>query len=197
MKTSILKKASLTLFSAALLALTSCSTPEGTEVVTTIETPDGAIIVDKLTTTATVTAMDPVKRKLTLALPGGGKTTYKAGPEVVNFAQIQVGDRVKATVTEEVAVFIGDSAPPAAMAGQGVALAPVGDKPGGIMVDTALLAVNVTAVDAKKHKVSLQLPDGTVKKVKVGKKVDLSTLRPGDHVMVQMGEGLAISVEQP
>ena len=187
----------LALLPAAILTFTACSTMEGVEDTTVIETADGAIIVDTFTTTATVTGIDSAKRKVTLVSPGGSKSTYTAGPEVVNFAQIRVGDQVKATVTEEAAIFIGSGAPPSAMAGAVVALAPVGAKPGVGLVETAQVTVKVTAVDAKNHKVTFQLPDGTTKKVKAGKKVDLSTLHPGDNVTMQVSEGLAITVDKP
>ena len=75
-----------------------------------------------------------------------------------------------------------------------MALAPLGAKPGGVMVDTSRVTAKVTAVNAKTHKVTFQLPDGTSKTVKVGSKVDLSKVQPGDDVTVQMGEGLAITV---
>ena len=134
---------------------------------------------------------------MTLVSPKGTKSTYVAGPEVVNFAQIRVGDQVRATVTEEVAIFIGSGAPPSAMVGAGVALAPVGAKPGGVVVETTQVTVKVTTVDAKSRKVTFELPDGTTKTVKVGKKADLSAVRPGDNVTVQVSEGLAITVERP
>ena len=197
MKTSSIQWAGIALLSATMLAFTSCSTTDGTEEVDLIETPDGAIIVDTFTTTATVTAIDAAKRKVTLVFPSGSKTTYKAGPAVVNFAQIQVGDQVKATVTEEAAIFIGQGAPPSAKVGAGVALAPVGAKPGGEFVETAQVTAKVTAVDAKKHKVTLQFPDGSTKKVKVGKKVNLAAVPIGTDVTVQVSEGLAITVAKP
>ena len=197
MKNQVFYCTSATLLLAGMFALTSCSTPGGTEDVAAIETPDGAIIVDTVTGTATVTGIDPATRKVTLVTPGGSKTTYKAGPEVVNFNQIQVGDQVKVKVTEEAAIYIGSGAPPSAMAGAGVALAPVGYKPGGAFVDTAQVTAKVTAVDTKKHKVTFELPDGGTKKVKVGKKVNLAAVRPGDTVTVQLSEGLAIWVDKP
>lgn len=181
-----------------LLAFAACSTaPEGTENITVIETADGAIIVDTFTTTATVTGIDRAKRKVTLVTPGGTKSTYQAPPEMVNFDQLRIGDQVRATLTEEVAVFIGSGAPPSAMAATGVALAPVGAKPGGVLVDTSQVTAKVTAVDAKSRKVTFQLPDGSSKQVKAGKKVDLSAVRPGDNVTVQVSEGLALTVERP
>jgi hypothetical protein len=179
---------------AAFVVFSGCSTTPGAEEVTTIETPEGAIIVETFSTTATVTALDAATRKVTLAFPNGKKTVYKAGPEVVNFQQIQVGDQVKATITEEAAIFIGQGEPPNEMAAAGVALAPVGYKPGGVFVDTAKVTAKVTAVDAKHHKVTLQFADGSTKKVAVGKKVNLSAVPVGTDVTVQVSEGLAISV---
>jgi hypothetical protein len=195
---NIFKPITLALVPAVILALTACATKmEGVEQTSVIETADGAIIVDTFTTTATVTAIDAAKRDVTLVTPGGSKTVYRAGPEVVNFAQIRIGDQVKAVVSEEVAIFIGSGVPPSGMAGTGVALAPVGAKPGGVIVDTKQVTVKITAVDPGSRKVTFQLPDGTTKTVKAGKQVDLSSVRPGDNVTVQVSEGLAITVERP
>ena len=196
MNNIIIKLATQVFLLAAILIVTSCATPKGTVDITAVETPEGAIIVETFTTTATVKTIDAPKRKLTLVFEGGSKSTYKAGPEVVNFGQIQVGDKVTATVTEEVAIFIGSGAPPSEMTATGVALAPIGSKPGGVLVDTEQITVKVTAVDTTKHKVTFQLPDDTTKTVKVGKKVDLSNVRPGDNVTVEVSEGLAITVEK-
>jgi hypothetical protein len=196
MNNVIIKIAALALLPAAILMFSSCATTKVPVEIIAIETPDGAIIVETITMTATVTAINVAKRKVTLVSPGGSKSTYKAGPEVVNFGQIQVGDQIKAVVTEEVAIFIGSGAPPSAMTGTTVTLAPVGAKPGGVLVDTAQVTVKVIDVDAAKHKVTFALPDGTTKTVKVGTKVDLSTVRPGDNVTVQVSEGLAITVEK-
>ena len=199
MKTRTLKWAGSSVLAATLLAFTSCSTtPEGTEAVTEIETADGAIIVDTFTMTATVTGIDAAKHKVTLMTPNGKKSTYTAnGPEAVNFSQVQIGDQVKAKVTEDVAVYIGHGAPPSAVAGAGAALAPVGAKPGGVLVETMQVTAKVTSVNTKTHKVTFALPDGTTNQVKAGKKVDLALVHPGDNVTVQIGEGLAITVEKP
>jgi 2-polyprenyl-3-methyl-5-hydroxy-6-metoxy-1,4-benzoquinol methylase len=178
------------------IIFTSCSTARVPVEIMAIETPDGAIIVETTTMTATVTAIDPAKRKLKLVSPGGSKSTYKAGPEIVNFDQIQVGDHIKAMVTEEVAVFIGSGASPSAMTETTVMIAPAGANPGSVLVDTSQITVKVINVNAAKHKVTFELPDGTTKTVKIGKKVDLSTVRAGDNVTVQVSEGFAITVEK-
>lgn len=191
-----LKWKSPALLVAALLGCNAGLTAFAAEETDEIETPDGAIIVNTMTSTATVTGIDATKRKVTLEMRKGHKTTYKCGPEVVNFDQIQIGDKVKVTYTEAAAVYIGSGAPPSGAAGAGVALAPVGAKPGGVMVDTVRATAEVVAVDAKKHRVTLKLGDGDTKKVKVGKKVNLAAVNVGDNVTVVLSEGLAIHVEE-
>jgi len=197
MKTKLLTCSALACVSLALFTLTACSSPSGTEESTAIETPDGAIVVDTFTTTATVTAIDAARRQLTLVQPNGRRDRYKAGPEVVNFDQIRIGDQVKAVLTEEVAVAIGKGTAPVGTSGVGVALAPVGAMPGGVVVDTSEITAKVTAVDARKHKVTFELPDGRTRTVKAGRKVDLSAVQPGETVTMQVGEGLAVTVEKP
>jgi translation elongation factor P/translation initiation factor 5A len=170
---------------------------KGTEDTTVIETADGAIIVDTFTTTATVTGINAEKREVTLVADGGRTATYKAGPDMVNFDQLQVADKITAVYTEEVAVAVGTGAATIPMGGGAVALAPVGAKPAGVMVETANVTATVTAVDPKKHKVTFQLADGTTKTVKAGKKVDVTILHVGDSVSVQVGQGLLISADKP
>jgi hypothetical protein len=197
MKTKLLKCAAMACVSAALFTITACSSPNGTEESTAIETADGAIVVDTFTTTATVTGIDAARRELTLVTPNGRRNRYKAGPEVVNFDQIRVGDQVKAVLTEEVTVALGKGAGPIGTSGVGVALAPVGAKPGAVMVDTSEITAKVTSVDARRHKVTFELQDGTTRTVKAGRKVDLSAVQVGETVTMQVSEGLAVTVEKP
>jgi len=181
---------------AVLLAITACSGSNRDQAMV-IETADGAIIVDTATATATVTGIDAAKRELTLVTPSGKKTTYKAAPDVANFDQIKIGDQIKALVTEEAAISIGSGGAQTATSGGEVALAPVGAKPGGVMVQTAQVTVKILSVDAKRHKVTYQLADGSTQTVKAGKKVDVSVLKPGDDVTVQVGEGVVLAVQKP
>ena len=50
--------------------------------------------------TATITAIDPATRSITLKGPQGKETTVTAGPEVKNFAQMKVGDQVNVKYIE-------------------------------------------------------------------------------------------------
>ncbi len=73
-----------TLITASLLVLASCYTgPQVTE--TVIQTGDGVLIVDTYTVMATVSAINPSTRQITLTLSDGTESIFKAGREAVNW----------------------------------------------------------------------------------------------------------------
>ena len=201
MKTKILTLAALALTPVAVLTLASCSsTPEG-QGATTVAVEQGVpggTIVETYKVTATVTAVDAASRKVTIVTPDGTKTTFKAGPEVVNFAQIQVGDQVKATLAEQLVVFVRKNGDPANDGtAAAVALAPVGAKPGAVMANTEEVTAKVEAIDLAHHKATLRFPDGKTKTFKVRPDVDLTKAKLGDEVTFRTTEALAILVEKP
>ena len=201
MKRNLLNGAAVALLSASLLALTSCSsTPAGESAggVAYQEGVPGGIMVQTHKLTATVTAVDPASRKVTLVAPDGTKTTFKAGPHVANFEQIQVGDQVKATVAEQIVAFLRKNGEPANDGeAAAVALAPVGDKPGILMANTVEITAKVKSIDVKHQKATLVFPDGATKTFKVRKDVDLTRRQVGEEVVIRTTEALAISVEKP
>ncbi|HWH71635.1 MAG TPA: hypothetical protein VNT26_19840, partial [Candidatus Sulfotelmatobacter sp.] len=161
----------------------------------------GGVVVQTYQETAKVSAIDKANRKVTLVAPDGTKTTVKAGPEVVNFDQIQVGDQVKATVTEQLVVFVRKSSEATSEAPSGdqttVALAPVGAKPGVMMADTVEVTGKVTAIDLDHRKATVQFPDGRSKTFKVRDDVDLTKRSVGEEVVLRSTEAVAIMVEKP
>jgi hypothetical protein len=209
MKTKIQTALTLALMSAAVLA--SCSSepkaestnqavPTGQGAVMVASKPGvpGGVIVGTYQETATVTAIDKEKRKVTLAAPDGSTTTFKAGPDVVNFDQIQIGDKVKATVTQQLVVYVRKNGEPSTDgAVTTVALAPVGAKPGAFLADTVEVTAKVTAIDLKNHAATLQFPDGSKKTFTVRPDVDLTNQSVGRDVVIRTTEALAISVEKP
>jgi hypothetical protein len=196
MRSRSLKWAAMALLPAAVLASAACSKGmQSTETVSAAQTPSGAYEVETISTTATVVAINEGSRKLTLQTADGKKTTFKAGPDAVNFAQIQIGDKVNAVVTEEFAVTIYQSGPPpASYTGGVVALTPVGAKPGGLVAATDIESATVTAVDASKHRVTLQFSDGTTKNIKVDKSISLANITPGNQIVMEVAEAVAITV---
>lgn len=201
MKTKLLKLATVTLTGAALLALTSCSsTPpgEGTTTLTTQKGVPGGIKVQTYKITATVTAVDAVSRQVTLATRDGTKTTFTAGPDVVNFNQIQVGDLVKVTAARRAAVSMRKNGEPASDGeATAVALAPVGAKPGVVMANTREFTAKVEAMDLEHRKATLRFPNGQSETFTVRKDVDMTKAKLGDEVVIRATEAVAISVEKP
>jgi translation elongation factor P/translation initiation factor 5A len=188
---------------AAVLALASCSTtsqPKGEATMTTTfqEGVPGGVMVGTHQETATVTAIDAAGRKVTLVSPDGSKTVFRAGPEVINFDQIRVGDQVKATVVEQLVVFLReDGMPPSDGQAAVVALAPKGAKPGVLMANTVEVTAEVKSIDLNRHKATLQFPDGKSKTFAVRPDVDLTKVKLGQEVVICVTEALAIVVEKP
>jgi Cu/Ag efflux protein CusF len=135
---------------------------------------------------------------VTLVTKDGTKSTVKCGPEVANFAQIEVGDQVKATVTEQLLIFVRRPGEPSGDGAAGVvALAPIGAKPGGVMANTEEITAKVKAIDLKHRKATLLFPDGTSHTFTVRPDVDMTKHAVGDEVVFNTTEAVAISVEKP
>jgi hypothetical protein len=188
---------------AALLSFTACSTVsppppgEGKSSVAFQEGVPGGVIVNTVDVSARVTAIDKANRKVTLLDADGEKSTVKVGPEAVNFDQIRVGDLVKATVTEELVVYLDEEG--AASSGEAgvVALAPKGAKPGGLVAQTKQITATVKAIDRRKRTATLQFEDGSTKTFAVRDDIDLSRRKVGEKVVFRVTEMIAISVEKP
>ena len=187
----------LALVPVLLLAATACSKGmSGSTSESVVAGPSGAIVTETFSTTATITAIDQAKMKLTLQTPDGKKTTFKASPSMTNFPQLRVGDVVSAMVTEQVAIALWKgSNPPADAAGAIVGITPSGTQnPAGFAVATEMVTATVTAVDAGSRKVTVQFQDGSTKTYKAQKGVDLSQVQVGDHITIQATEAAAITV---
>ncbi len=181
----------------ASLTVTSCTTISGTGDTTVYESPDSLSVVDTFKATATVTAINPKTRKLGLRTSDGRRTTVTCGPDVRNFSQIKVNDRVDLSIAEEYAVFLGQGKPTSAAAAALVGRAPLGAKPTSVVVETVEVNCKVRAVDPSSRKVVLELPGGSMKTVKADTRVDLSHVKFGSNVTVQHTEAIAVSVGAP
>ena len=159
---------------------------------------EGAIEVGAITRTSKVTAVDPAQRTVTLAHPNGMTNTYELGENVRNFDQIKVGDEVKVTLLEAVAVAVSKSnAPPDASGRDVIAVAPKGAMPGVIMAKTRQITAKIVSVDPQARTVTVEGPAGGRPSIKAGPKVNLNELQKGDDVTLRVTDALAIRVEKP
>ena len=195
---------------AALLACTSCSsdhsekggTGTGYQRSSTTDYKQGVpggVTLDTYQITSTVVDVDHAKRQYTLMTPDGRKTRYTAGPEVINFDQVREGDKVRATVTEQLLVSVREKGQPRTQdqTATQVTVAPKGAKPEVVMVDTAEVTARVKSVDLKHHKATLEFPDGRTRTVSVRPDVKLSDADVGREVVFQATEAIAVKVEKP
>jgi hypothetical protein len=165
-----------------------------------------AIVVTKVSTlNASVAAVDKAERLVTLRSDDGREQSIKCGPEVRNFDQIEVGDRVTAEYHEATAIFArkpqaaagaAESGPGGVARSYGMAeLAPLGAKPGGLITNVSELTATVDDIDYVKRQVVLLGPSGRPRMISVGDDVqNFESLRKGDEVVIRYTEAIAISV---
>lgn len=194
----------LALLFAILFTLAACATttpPPPAQVNTTTAVQEGVpggVTVNSVEVTAKVTAIDLKNRKATLLLSDGEKETITVPPEAVNFDQVRVGDIVKATLTEEVVVYLdeeGSSIPDAYAAG--VELAPKGAQPGGVVAEAVKVTATVTAIDQANRTATVRFDDGTIETLPVRDDIDLSKRKVGEKVAFIVTQRVALSVEKP
>jgi uncharacterized surface protein with fasciclin (FAS1) repeats len=150
---------------------------------------------------ATVEAIDPARRTVTLSGEDADTVTVRVGENVRNLERIEVGDRVVARYGEAVAVGIGPPGrPPVAPAEvtTATARAPAGDMPAGAVAESLTATVRVERVDPAAGRVWLRGPSGVLR-VRTVEDPELrrfvGTLKPGDEVDVSYTEAVMVSVE--
>ena len=144
---------------------------------------------------ATVTAIDPSARIVTLKTEGGEMLDVAAGSEVKNFDQIKVGDVVKATYTESVAFQIVPKG-----ATPGGASETAQRIPGGAEVGQQVTtSFKVASVEPANNVLWVTLPNGHTRKIHVqdpDAQKRLKNLSPGNVVAVTYTESVAVQLEK-
>ena len=159
-------------------------------------TSEGATVTEIWTTSAAVSAVDKPSRSVTLSMPDGQTTTFKAGDEVRNFDQIAVGDQVTAQIWQQLAVHLQNGEPTTrAEVALAAARVPKGAKPGGFMMASTEQIATVIALDRDTRQATLQFADGKWRSFQVGQNIDLANVKVGDKVSIRHTEGAAILVQ--
>lgn len=170
------------LLSVIALALAGCWTPPNANVQPAGEPRliQSGVTVVVVQDPAPVTAVDASQRIITLKRTGGLTMAYAVGPKVKNFDQIKAGDRVKATVEDELAVY----------------LLAKGRLPDGTTAEALGVNAKVLWVDPSYRLLTLQYPNGQSEKFKVELGARLEEMAPGDDVVVKPKEVTAIHIEK-
>ena len=157
------------------------------------------VVAEKIELTGKVVAVDKEARSIIVEGSQGNRVELDAPEAAANFDQIAVGDDVKATYFEAVALSIhpASDAKPGAAETTVAALAPPGETPGGVVADTVQLKAVVRAVDVDARLVTLELPTGENVTLRAGKGVDLARVKVGEEVVATHTEALAIRISKP
>ncbi len=199
MKSDLLKLSVLALLPAAWLSMTGCSSTNKVDKTTTTtfkEGVPGGTLSQTYQTTATVTAINPATRQVTLTAPDASQNTFMAGPKV-DLEQIKTGDEVKVTVARELSVYLNPHDVPAASSPAATVRATPGVRLGVLTADPVELTAAVEAVDLPKHEVTLHISDGRSGTFKVRPDVDLLQVKPGANVFIRITAAAAIMLEKP
>jgi hypothetical protein len=145
--------------------------------------------------TATITAIDPATRTVTLKGPQGREATVVAGPEVKNFAQLKVGDQVQAQYVEALMVELkkGGGQAVARTEQAGAASAKPGASPGAVGGRQVKVVADVVNVDAATQTITLKGPKRTID-VKVRDPEQFKLIAKGDQVEATYTEAIAVGV---
>ena len=148
--------------------------------------------------TATVTAIDPAKRLVTLKSEDDREFAVLAGEDVRNFNQIEVGDEVNVQYYQALAAEVTKAE--ASANEETVVLgerAAAGQRPGGSVGTVSTAVVTIDSVDAATGTVSFTGPEGKQREVTAERQEGaafISQLKPGDRVQLTYAEALAIAV---
>jgi len=147
---------------------------------------------------ATVTAVNPDTREITLQNAEGESETIVAGDDVRNFAQIAVGDKLSIKYLEAVDIQVvgSEEAEVGAKTTTTASRAEEGAKPGGGIVTETVLVAEIVAIDKENETVTVKGPAGNSKTVKVNNPDNLDKVAVGDKVKITYTESLAISVTE-
>ncbi len=177
-----MKRANLGVLLPLSTALAGCWTPPSADVQPKGEPRliQGSIRVESIKDPAIVQSVDPGTRVIVVQHPGAtGTSEYRASTRVSGLGRIKPGDKVQATVAEELTVYVlRDGALPG---------------PGGSREPIATEA-RVLKVDRSYRLLSLQYRNGRQETFKVALGVWLGEMEPGDDVAIRVLEAVDLRV---
>ncbi len=144
--------------------------------------------------TATIKAIDAASRAITLQ-GARGEVTVVAGPEVKNFAQLKIGDKVSLKYAEALVLELkkGGGKPVARTEQAGVASAKPGATPGAVGARQVTVVGDVIAVDRATQMVTVKGPQRTID-LAVHDPEQLKLIAKGDQIEATYTEAVAIAV---
>jgi hypothetical protein len=140
-----------------------------------------AIAVRSIKNPEVVQSVDTGTRTIVVLTPGtAGTNTYKVGQKVSSLDRVKAGDRIRATVAEELTVYVLHD----------------GQLPGVSSPETIATDAKVLSVDPSYRLLTVQYPDGRNETFKVAKEVKLKQMEAGDDVVIRVIEVISLRVQK-
>ncbi|MCX6929185.1 MAG: hypothetical protein NT154_39100 [Verrucomicrobia bacterium] len=198
MKTKTLRLAATIIIPTVWLGLVGCKTPPANPLATQ-DSPSlagGRVVVQTSHEKAEVMEVLPAKSELALRSSAGTTTRCKVAPQVENLSQIQAGQKLKATLSDAVAIFlVKNGPPPNAGAGVTVSGSAEAGRPESVVLLTSDSRAKVINVDRSYRLLKLEYTDGNRKEYKIPMPDTLENIEKGDEAVVRTLEPLAICLE--
>lgn len=152
---------------------------------------------DVVEVTSSIEAIDKTARLITLKGPDGNMDTVYAGPEVLRFDELKVGDKVTFRYYDSLVYQIrkpGDPTTPPPT-GETTVARSQGAKPGATISEQMMATVKIKAIDAKVPSVTVESEDGRTLSFKVDDKKNLKGVSVGDKVEITYTSAVMITVK--
>ncbi|HMC78165.1 MAG TPA: hypothetical protein VKH34_13555 [Vicinamibacterales bacterium] len=149
----------------------------------------------EVTATATIKALDPATRSVTLRAENGDEDTFTVGPAVTRYDQLKVGDTIKVSYYESLVFQVRKSGAPAAAAGASVAAGRMKDRPGGAIGKQQTTTVTVKSVDLAVPSITVTTTDGRTLTRKIADKKNLEGVNAGDKIEITYTQAVLVSAE--
>ncbi|WNH47062.1 hypothetical protein PDM28_10095 [Stenotrophomonas aracearum] len=148
-----------------------------------------------------ITALNTQTRAVTVTGTDGGAVEFVAGPEVRNFNQLKVGDRVTLDYKAAVALALepAGSAPVGVTKSQAKTVPVPGQKPGGARSNTIEIVTEVTAVNPDRNTIALRGASGNTQLIAVERpdlRAKLPSVKRGDLVKISYTEAVALAIRR-
>jgi hypothetical protein len=191
-------------FPIALLIAAVCIAPVPTQAqkaatssTTVASAPGKAKVTETIKAQAVISSLDTANRVITLKTADGSVYDMVAGPDVKNFDQLKVGDKVNVQYVRALSLELKKIGAPTATPGSvaSSSSAPMGSKPAASGGAQVTVITDVVAVDPKAQVITLRGPKGNMLDLKVQDPKQLELVKVGDKVEAVYSEALAVSVE--
>ena len=187
----------VTLIAALIVAATASFDASAQSSGAVVDRQPGKVgIAQAVDVTATISALDAAKREITLKGPDGKEVTMVAGPEVKNYSQLKVGDKVDIQYVEALVLELkkGGGLPVARTEKESVTSAKAGETPGAKGARKVTIVGDVIALDAATQTVTLKGPQRTAD-LKVRDKKQFDLIQKGDQIEATYTQALAVAVK--